>query len=111
MPNFKDITELRSVPVTAEELHQFLESNVWLAICQRVRIEQQGIHRNIRSIIDAPMRSLMYAHVDQLDDFTKIPTKVREQNTYQETPAIKQEILSNLREQLKGDIEQWESKE
>jgi cysteine sulfinate desulfinase/cysteine desulfurase-like protein len=111
MPNFKDITESRAVPVTEEELRQFLESNVWLAICQEVRAQQRGIYSSIRAILEPTMRTLMYAHVDQLDDFTKLPSKIRERNIYQETPAVKAEILSNLKEQLKGDIEQWKSKQ
>ena len=110
MPNFKDITESRAVPITEQELREFLESKVWLAFCQYVRTQQRGIHSGIRTQ-QPEMRGLMYQHVDILDDVLNTPSKIRDNNLYVEKPEVKNEILAHLREQLKGDVEQWKPKQ
>jgi len=107
MPSFKDVTERRKVPITEKEFRDFLESNVWLAICQRIRLEQDNIYRNIPGAPNIEMRALMYAHIDNLDEMLRIPAKIGEHNIYEESQEVKEEIVKNLKNELKGDIEQW----
>lgn len=110
MPDFKDMTEQRAVPVSEQELRTLLESNAWLAICQYARVQQKHLHSGIKNV-QPDMRLLMYQHIDLIDDFLSIPGRIREHNPVDEAVETKTQILAHLREQLKGDIEQWKPKE